>query len=98
MENLTEQQNREEQELRRIAKKRVGFKSHAFSYLLVNLMVWGFWLFGNTIHSLKDGAPWHMTFFWGIGLAIHGFSVYFRPSFISEEAEYEKLRRERGLK
>ncbi|MEY4925863.1 MAG: hypothetical protein RI894_299 [Bacteroidota bacterium] len=100
MENLTEKNQdlagTEERELRRIAKKRVGFKNHAFAYLLVNTMVWAFWLFSGEGH-FSQGAPWGMTFFWGIGLAIHGTSVYFRPSFISEEREYENLRKERGL-
>ncbi len=100
MEILTEKnqelQDAEERELRRLAKKRVGFKNHAFAYILVNAMVWSFWLFGADGH-FRHGAPWGMTFFWGIGLAIHWVSVYFRPSFISEEREYERLRKERGL-
>ncbi len=98
MKNLVAQQNNsQELELRRIAKKRVGFKKHAFAYILVNAMIWGFWLFDAISTQKMDETPAGMTFFWGIGLAIHAISIYFRTAFISEESEYENLRRERGF-
>lgn len=46
-----------EQALRRL-KKRRDFRTHAFVYLLVNLMVWGIWLvIGLSSHSWWPWRP-----------------------------------------
>lgn len=86
----------QELELRRLAKRRVGFKTHALVYTLVNAFAWGAWFFSNDA-EFQANAPWGLTFGWGLGLTIHAISVYLRPAFISEDREYENLRKERGL-
>ena len=81
------------------AKARVGFKMHFRSYLIINAGLWLIWAF--TTFSFRDsnadglGFPWPIfpMLGWGIGLAMHYFSVYSR--FGNErdmaEQEYKKL-------
>ena len=81
------------------AKARVGFKMHFRSYLIINAGLWLIWAFsaffvsdGNTDNRL---FPWPLfpMLGWGIGLAMHYFTVYGR--FGNErdmaEQEYKKL-------
>lgn len=79
------------------AQKRVSFKQHLRSYLLVNGFVWATYLvlvfaFGN---HRKGLFPWplFMTLGWGIGLASHYFSVYWTANGTNPvEREYQRLR------
>lgn len=66
----------DEAKLRREIKKKTEERNslfgHAVSYAMVNLMMWGIWLFS----SIGEGAlnfPWPMfvTFGWGIGMFAH---------------------------
>ncbi len=64
-------------ELRRRAERRLHrrgeFYLHFGIYAVVNLVLWGIWLFTGM------GFPWPMilTLLWGAGLAGHGADVYF---------------------
>jgi hypothetical protein len=70
-------------EIREMAKARVGFRMHAVVYVAVNLLlvlIW--WLTSGrgpaTLGEGGDSYYWpiwpHLG--WGLGLALHGFGVY----------------------
>jgi 2TM domain len=66
-----------DQALRRV-KKRRDLHTHAFMYLIVNVVVWGVWaIVGSTSHSWYPWPLW-VTFGWGIGLAANAWDVYVR--------------------
>jgi hypothetical protein len=77
-----------EQALRRL-KKRRDLKAHAVVYALVNLVVWGIWI----AIAANSGSwwPWpiFLTLFWGIGLAMNAWDVYFRKPITEEELQRE---------
>lgn len=82
------------------ARKRVGFKMHLRSYLLVNTGLWLIYLLSNA-GAFGDPDfrgthfPWPLFAMigWGIGLLSHYLSVYARNDERSlVEREYEKLR------
>ena len=82
-----------------IARKRASFKTHALTYVIVNLFLWGVWYFtnnGNSEVKIIDGGgyPWPIwtTLGWGIGLAFHFAEAYVFPKANSVEREYEKLK------
>lgn len=71
-----------DEEVHRIAKARVGFKSHLAVYVLVNLLLAAIWfttsgvvLMGWGTMGSGTGYYWpvwtHLG--WGLGLALHGF-------------------------
>jgi fatty acid desaturase len=77
-----------EQALDRL-KKRRDFKAHLLVYALVNLSVWGLW---GVIAASSGGTwPWpvFLTVFWGIGLAMNAWDVYFRRPITEQELERE---------
>jgi hypothetical protein len=82
-----------EQELREEAKKRVGFKSHLTSYIIVNLFIWIFYYITGSYTS----PPWPVwaTFGWGVGLVFHYFGVYHMGSIFSVEKEMDKMRNQK---
>ncbi len=81
------------------AKKRVGFKMHLRSYLIVNAGLWLIYLVTNTgLFSNADSRgthfPWPLLVMlsWGIGLVSHYFSVYNQSGERDmAEREYQKL-------
>ena len=86
-----------EEDLQRLARRRVGLKmgwlTHALVYVLVNL--------GLAAISLYQGRQWYLgpLLGWGLGLAIHGIVVWvnLRGQGVRErlmQAELEKLRRQ----
>jgi len=85
-------QNNYDEFLLKIARRRVGFQTHAFVYLIVNTFISALCLF-------SDGrVPVSLWLSWGLGLAIHGIGAY--VSFDSKgatEREYEKLLREKKM-
>ena len=92
---MSDMQN--EQDLRALAKRRVGrkmgFYIHATVYILVNLGLWA-------IATVTGRGPWNVwpLFGWGLGLAIHGIVTFIglRGDGLRErmiEAEVERLRR-----
>ena len=82
---------RREQALRRLKKQR-DLKAHAVVYTLVNAVIWGVWLvIAANSHSWW---PWPVfpTLFWGIGLAMNAWDVYFRKP-ITEQALQREIER-----
>ena len=71
------------------AKRQVGFKRHALTYVLINLLLIG-------VDFMDNGRLdwfWSPLLGWGIGLAVHGFSTYWTKSLFSVEKEMDALRR-----
>ena len=89
-------------QIERLARKRanakMGWYSHATVYVLVNLF-----LFATAYFGLRS-RPWspYATLGWGLGLALHGISVFvmgkgsgLRDRLVARERE--RLKREQGL-
>ncbi|QNH61612.1 2TM domain-containing protein [Hymenobacter sediminicola] len=81
-------------QLWRMAKDRAKFKSHLFTYLTVNALLWAIWaLTGRESYPI----PWPVwsTVFWGFGVLMNGIGVYggFGRAQLSER-EYERLQRQ----
>lgn len=77
----------------RTAKKRVGFRRHLATYLVINGMFWLIWaLSDHTEH--KNNFPWPVwpMLGWGIGLAFSYLDAYVFTSSNAIEKEYEKLK------
>lgn len=77
-----------EQALRRL-KKRRDLRAHLFVYMLVNGVVWAVWaIIAVNSHSWW---PWpvFMTLFWGIGLVMNAWDVYFRRPITEDEVRRE---------
>ncbi|WP_170865329.1 2TM domain-containing protein [Hymenobacter psychrotolerans] len=77
-----------------MAKDRAKFKSHLFTYLTVNALLWTIWaLTGRPAHPI----PWPVwaSAFWGFGVLMNGIGVYggFGRAQLSER-EYERLLRQ----
>lgn len=85
-------------QLWRMARRRVAFRRHLFSYLSVNTFLWLIWFFTEAHHS-HAGIPWPLwsTLGWGIGVASSWFGAFGPGSSSADpaEAEYERLLRER---
>lgn len=90
-----------DEELERLAHKRAGAKLgwyvHATIYVLVNLAI-----FATAYFGLRS-RPWNpfATIGWGLGLALHGVSVFVLGSGSGlrqrlVERERERLKREQG--
>lgn len=91
-----------EARIRRRVEKRhqnqAAFLYHLVSFIGVNAVLWGIWLFSG--HG--DGLPWpaFITLFWGIGLVSHALVVYQssgmavarREAAMQREVELEKAR------
>lgn len=70
-------------------KKQRDLKAHVLVYTLVNLTIWGIWgVIAATSHS---SWPWpvFLTLFWGIGLAMNAWDVYFRRPITEHDLERE---------
>ena len=76
------------QALRRLTKRR-ELTTHAVVFTLVNLTVWGIW----AAIAVTSGSSWpwpvFLTLFWGIGLAMNAWDVYFRKPITEQELERE---------
>ncbi len=89
-----------------IARKRAAFKRHLTSYVLVNAVLWAFWLFNYLSHSvgqfnihLNYQIPWpaYVSFFWGIGLLFDFHESYYSSKGDMVEREYQKLKNKNNL-
>jgi hypothetical protein len=79
------------------AKKRVeklkGFYVHLLVYLLVNTMIiYANYQFGNSKGSFFELGNFSTAFFWGIGLAAHGLSIFSLEVFFGKDWEERKIR------
>lgn len=89
-------ETQKDQELWKIAKKRVGFKRHLASYLIVNAFLWFLWWF--TDGSSHGSFPWPVwpMLGWGIGLAFSYRDAYVHSGSSAIDKEYEKLKNKHG--
>lgn len=84
MQTLTDSQ------LHEIARKRVEFRAHLIVFCVVNGFLWILW------YVTGHGYPWPLWPLagWGIGLIFHYLFEY-RPSrLLSEEEEYQRLKKQ----
>jgi len=77
-------------EAKRRVKRMKGFYIHALVYLVVNLFI----IAGNVQNgeSLSDRDNYWTAFFWGIGLLVHGISVFMPNFFLGKNWEEKKTR------
>ncbi len=89
-----------DENLWRIAKKRADFRKHVYIYAIINGFLWAIWWFTIGHHTGFIGVPWPLwvSLGWGIGLAFNYFSAYHGSGEDLTQQEYEKLKRERGIK
>jgi len=93
MENTNNKDNIKYLEARKRVKSIKGFYSHLVIYVLVNLLI----VFIN-IQDLKPGESYFQyknfitLFFWGIGLAAHGMSVFLPQLVLGKNWEERKIR------
>ena len=82
-----------EKALWKIAKKRVDFKRHLATYLIINAMFWLLWYFTDKDTSQKS-FPWPIwpMFGWGIGLLFSYLNAYVFTKENAVQKEYNKLR------
>jgi hypothetical protein len=80
MEDTMDDQERRDAAIKRIKDKR-DFKTHAVSYVVVNIFLIGVW-------ALSGGGyfwPGWVMAGWGIGLVLHGWQTYLGERPITEE-------------
>lgn len=84
--------NKDEQ-LWRIAKKRVEFKRHLATYIIINGFLWALWFFTGQEEMDEPNFPWPIwsTIGWGIGLAFSYVKAY-HSNVDAVEKEYQKLK------
>ena len=84
-------------ELWELAKKRVGFKSHLITYLLMIPFFWLIWFLAGS-HVGRSGLPWAVwpTAGWGVGVLFHFLGVYVFSKYSLVEGEYENLVRNKN--
>ena len=93
METINNQDDIRYLEAKKRVKKLKGFYSHLTIYVLVNLLI----VFIN-IQDLKPGESYFQyknfitLFFWGIGLAVHGLSVFVPQFVLGKDWEERKIR------
>jgi len=77
-------------QLHELARKRVEFRSHLIVYCITNAAFWVIWFLTGS------GYPWPIwpLVGWGIGLVFHYLFDYRPTKLLSEEEEYNKLKRE----
>lgn len=77
-----------QQALRQL-KKRRDLHSHAFVYLMVNLVLWGLWAFFSARSHHWNPWPLWVTLAWGLGLIFNAWDVYVRRAITEQEIERE---------
>ncbi len=76
-----------------IAKKRVSFKKHLATYIVINGLLWIIWyLSGNRFYESKIPWPVWPMLGWGIGIIFDYLEAYVYPRDKSIENEYRKLK------
>jgi hypothetical protein len=71
-------------------RRKQEFRTHLFTYVVVNALIWAVWLFAGL--ASNDWVPWPLfpLFGWGIGIGFHAWSVYGPPSRPISEAEIDR--------
>ena len=77
-------------QLHELARKRVEFRSHLIVYAVINSVLWIIWVITGR------GYPWPVWPMagWGIGVLFHYLFDYRTSRFLSEEEEYQKLKKQ----
>ena len=78
-----------DRELHERARKRVEFRSHLIVYTVIISTLWMIWFLigGSYIWPIWPMAGW------GVGLLLHYLFEYRTSRFLSEEEEYQKLKK-----
>lgn len=91
-----------DEQITRMAKMRVAFKTHLIVYVAVNVFLITVWYVTSgggppTVMDNREQYFWPMwpILGWGLGLAIHGFTTY-GPGSNMLAREEEKIRSEMG--
>ena len=79
-----------ENQLHELARKRVEFRRHLVVYFVIISILWMIWFLTGAGYIWPI---WPMAG-WGIGVIFHYLFEYRSSSFLSEEEEYKKLKRE----
>ncbi len=87
---MDEQETTREAAIKRVKAKRT-FRTHLLVYLVVNAFLVITWLSQG---RGEDNYPFWTILGWGLGLALHGWNVYFRGSITENEIRREM---ERGI-
>ena len=90
----TDPEGLHEQALRRV-KKRRDLKTHAFAYVVINVLLWAVWAAVGATSGAWFPWPLWVTLGWGIGLAFNAWDVFFRRPITEEDIrrEMDRLRR-----
>jgi hypothetical protein len=80
-------------ELWKLAKKRVGFKRHLATYIVINALFWALWYFTDH-NDEQSGFPWPIfpMLGWGVGLMFSFLGAYVFVKHNAVEKEFEKLK------
>ena len=93
MDNQLNTDSQRDEKLWKTAKKRVEFKKHLITYIIINVFLWCLWLFTGSKYG-NSIFPWpaFVTIGWGIGLVFNYIAAYsgFKDSMI--DSEYQKLK------
>ncbi|KAA3440527.1 2TM domain-containing protein [Rufibacter hautae] len=83
----------------KLAKKRVAFRRHLFTYAVINLLVWSVWYLNKGEDFNYMGLPWPawLSLGWGVGLAFNYYDAYHGSHDYAVEREYQKLTRNKNL-
>ena len=91
-----------DEQITKMAKARVSFKVHLMVYVAVNLFLVAVWWLTDGMENVDIEAGGNMSYWpiwthlgWGLGLAIHGFTVY-GPANNMLAREEAKIRSEMG--
>ena len=79
-------------ELWQLAQRRVSFKGHLATYVIMSVFFWLVWAFsGGRLYG--NGLPWPVwpMLGWGIGVAFHYMGAYVAPKSNATQKEYDKL-------
>ena len=79
-----------DKQLHELARKRVEFRRHLVVYFVIISILWMIWFLTGAGYIWPI---WPMAG-WGIGVIFHYMFEYRSSSFLSEEEEYKKLKRE----
>jgi len=76
-----------------VAKKRVEFKRHLATYVIINGMFWLLWYFSDGDVE-RQAFPWPVwpMFGWGIGLLFSYLNAYVFTKENSVQKEYDKIK------